>query len=62
MNKERSIKMSMNLNLQDVSIKVFDLLNKPSPYILKDGKRIRASTGNPVYSTKVLGPNKKDSN
>lgn len=39
MNKQRLINNTENLNIQDMNIKVINLLSKPSPYIIINGKR-----------------------
>jgi len=39
MNKRSLINSKENLQINEISIKVINLLDKPSPYVIIDGKR-----------------------
>ena len=41
MNKWRLVNINNNLHNKNIDTKVINLLNKPSPYVVKDGKRYK---------------------
>jgi|SRR5215471_7740440 len=46
MNKGRLINKNINLQIKNIKMKVLILLNKPSPYVIKDGKRYKRINDN----------------